>query len=105
MPGLHTLIRVFLGIIANDGKFEVLPLEGIDQQYNVAYYTNNAYSNPDQACKKAQESDSTDNTENNSYYRQTTKEQDRLHRVETHKAILLLHKEENEARHPAQDIA
>src|SRR6266849_6630001 len=74
---LHTLVCVFLGVIANNGKFEVPTLE----------------------------SEITDNIENNLYYRQTTKEQDRLHRVETHKAILLLRQEEDEARHPAQDIA
>jgi hypothetical protein len=27
---LHTLVCVFLGVIANDGKFEVLPLEAVD---------------------------------------------------------------------------
>jgi hypothetical protein len=34
---LSTLVCVFLGVIANDGQLEVLPLEGVDQQDNVAY--------------------------------------------------------------------
>lgn len=34
---LHTLVCVFLGVIANDGKFEVPTLKGVDQQDNVAY--------------------------------------------------------------------
>jgi hypothetical protein len=34
---LHTLVCVFLGVIANDRQFIVLPLEGVDQQDNVAY--------------------------------------------------------------------
>jgi hypothetical protein len=34
---LHTLVRVSLGVIANDGQLEVLPLKGVDQQDNVAY--------------------------------------------------------------------
>ena len=29
---LHTLICVFLGVIANDGQLEVLPLETVYQQ-------------------------------------------------------------------------
>ena len=107
LPGLHTLVRVFLGVIANDWKFEVLTLESVDQKHNVAYYANNAYSKPDQASKEAQERDTerTDNAQYNSYNCQATKEQNRLHRMETHKAILLLHKEENEARYPGQNIA
>jgi hypothetical protein len=34
---LHSLICIFLGVIANDGQLEVLPLEGVDQQDNVAH--------------------------------------------------------------------
>jgi hypothetical protein len=34
---LHALVRVFLGVIANDGQLVVLALEGVDQQEDVAY--------------------------------------------------------------------
>ena len=106
MFGLNSLVRVFLGVIANDWQLVVLPLESIDQQDDVANQANNAYSDPDQACKQAQtrNTERTNKTENNSYYCQTPKEEDRLHCVETHKTILLLHQEKDEACHPAQYI-
>ena len=45
------------------------------------------------------------NIKNDLYYRQTPKEKDRLHGVETHKPILFLHQEKDEACYPAQYIA
>src|SRR6266487_3596100 len=104
--GLHALVRVSLGVIANDWQLVILSLEAIDQQDDVANQANNANSNSDQACKQAQarNTESTNKTENNSYYCQTPKEEDRLHCVETHKTILLLHQEKDEACHPAQYI-
>jgi hypothetical protein len=34
--GLHALVREFLSVITDDRKFEVLPLEAVDQQDDVA---------------------------------------------------------------------
>ena len=41
---LQSLVRVSLSVIANDWQLEVLPLEAIDQQEDVAYNANNDYN-------------------------------------------------------------
>jgi hypothetical protein len=103
----NALVCIFFCVIANDGQLEVLALEAVDQQDDVAHQSYNANGPTNESHKQpySRNAETPDHTKNNIDHRQAAKEQNRLHRVEAHEAILLLHKEEYETCHPGQNIA
>jgi hypothetical protein len=103
--GSHALVCVFLSVISNDWQLEVLSLEAEDHQDNPHNKANEPYKTSEQECKHTYEREITNNIKDDLYDCETPKEEDRLHGVETHKSILLLHQEKDEASYPAKQIA
>jgi len=92
-------IDVALSVVTDDWQFEVLALEAVDHQHNPADELNKVCESADWSADKGYE------LCNKPDYGQCTKEYDRLHRMEAHKAVLLLHQEEDQSGEPTEQIA
>src|SRR5215831_3019180 len=97
------LVSESLSIIPNDWKLEVPAPEAVDQQNDPTDKSNDVYQVTEQSSYRGQEEniESSCEAEKNVQYGQAAKEQDRLHGMKAHKAILFLQEEENEPGDPA----